>query len=77
MLEDPGAVPRESGVRIPDGGSVVAFEDDGCRAVLPIPTDELSGEQLEAVAGGINPSQPPDGFLGGRFGPLGFDPVVE
>ena len=81
MLEEPAAVLTENGVRIPEGISLVAFEDDGRTAALPIPTKpvgtELSDQQLEAVAGGIGPSQPPDGLRGAKFGPLGFDPVVE
>ncbi len=57
MLDEPAAVLKENGVQVPDGFRVHTFEDDGQTIVLPVNVEpaetELSEEELESVAGGV------------------------
>ncbi len=57
MLDEPAAVLKENGVQVPAGFRVHTFEDDGQTIVLPVNVEpaetELSEEELESVAGGV------------------------
>ena len=58
LIEQPASVLREEGIRIPEGVKVSVVENSESRLhfVLPAkPTAELTDEQLEDVAGGIDP----------------------
>ena len=61
LIANPAAALKAEGIDVPAGMTVTVVEntDKQFHLVLPpVPTDELSGEALDAMAGG---------FSGGRF----------
>lgn len=59
LLSDPTAVLREEGIDVPEGIEIRAVENTDKVAYLtlpPTPSEELSDEELESVAGGSTAS---------------------
>ena len=57
LIANPAAALKAEGIDVPAGMTVTVLEntDSQFHLVLPpVPTDELSDEALEAVAGGMN-----------------------
>ena len=57
LIANPTAALKAEGIDVPDGMAVTVVEntDKQFHLVLPpVPTDELSDEALEAVAGGVS-----------------------
>jgi hypothetical protein len=58
LLEKPGIALREQGIEVPEGVKIAVVENSDTRLhlVLPVkPSPELADEELERVAGGIDP----------------------
>jgi hypothetical protein len=63
LIEDPkGTVEQELGTRLPEGVRVVSVEETQDTIYLVLPSEELSKQELDSVAGGVY-----EGFEG--FGP--------
>jgi hypothetical protein len=59
LIANPAAALKAEGIDVPAGMAVTVLEntDNQFHLVLPpVPTDELSDEALDAVAGGCSPS---------------------
>jgi hypothetical protein len=57
LIANPAAALKAEGIEVPDGITVTVLENTDNQFYLvlpPVPTDELSDEALDAVAGGVN-----------------------